>query len=193
MHSSFGTMADPKRPREPEVPGEVPDLVQPTEVSKSPFTPIPSLETEFEVVFLHPSREDWPDSHEALIRKAIHVFQLSLEEAVASAVGLAQFMMKVIEPPTLGQDQSGYTFSALVYSTLLHPSLPFWSFRHTQLVEEGAKLLLMLMEDALDGASHICTAFAWPLPTRGHAATKTINILRQRFCGFRLEVIILPY
>ena len=116
------------------------------------FAPVPVLLDRYNAVFLHPTVPDWPPDHVLAVRQMMRVMQLTLEEVVAAAVQTAEFVSRRRVVPQFGISVPSSTFSSLVLEVLKHPSFPFWSAHQVQVVEEGAKLLLMIIEHTIQEA-----------------------------------------
>ena len=120
--------------------------------SWSPFSRVPNLLHEFRYVFMHPTFTNWPSGHVCLIRQMMSFLQYSLEEIVASALSVADFVDGSQPILAFGHDIPTSTFSDLVLGVLHHSSSPYWTTRQIRLMEEGARTLLMLIEIAVEEA-----------------------------------------
>ena len=78
--------------------------------------------------------------------------QYSLEEVVASALSVADFVDSSQPLLAFGHDIPTSTFSDLVLGVLHHSSSSFWTARQVRFMEEGARTLLMLIEIAVEEA-----------------------------------------
>ena len=84
----------------------------------SPFSPVPDLMAELNIIFLDPTFTEWPSNRDESIKKAIGVLQLLLEEVVASAISVAEFVTKN-RPPSksvFGSSIPHSTYSGLLLS-----------------------------------------------------------------------------